>query len=94
MKKKSLLERIRIKIIKYNYQYYILNNPIISDEEYDIIFRKLIILENKYPNLMHINSPTNRIGSISNSKFFKVSHNIPMLSLKNVCSKKKSFRIL
>lgn len=67
-----------------NYNYYVLDNPTISDQEYDRYMQELIALETKYPKLKKDNSPTNRVGGMVIDEFKKVVHKIPMLSLSNV----------
>tara|TARA_Y100001968_G_scaffold131855_2_gene120343 strand:- start:159 stop:2168 length:2010 start_codon:yes stop_codon:yes gene_type:complete len=75
----SLCEEINL----HNIRYYINDNPIISDSEYDELLRKLIKLEKLYPNLIPQNSPTQRIGANPLEKFSSVEHRIPLLSLDN-----------
>lgn len=67
-----------------NYNYYVLDNPTITDQEYDRYMQELIKLEEKYPELKKENSPTSRVGGTVIDEFKKVTHNIPMLSLSNV----------
>ncbi len=69
---------------KYNYEYYILDKPSVTDAEYDRLINELINLETKYPDLKRKDSPTERVGSVVIDEFKKVTHNIPMLSLGNV----------
>ncbi len=69
---------------KANYEYYNLDNPSITDQEYDKYLRELITLEEKYPELRDSNSPTQRVGGEAIDKFVKVQHKIPMISLANV----------
>ncbi len=83
MNVKSEIVKLRRAIENHNYNYYVLDNPIISDGEYDILFRKLESLESKNPDLVSSISPTQRIGSKPISQFKKVQHKIPMLSLAN-----------
>ena len=71
------------KINYHNIQYYVHDNPTISDYEYDILFKKLQNLELKFPELASKNSPTKRVGVTPLSKFSQVTHRIPMLSLSN-----------
>ena len=74
-----------IKLIdKANYEYYILDKPTITDQEYDRYMGELSELEEKYPNLKRDDSPTERVGSQVISEFKKVTHEVPMLSLGNV----------
>lgn len=67
-----------------NYNYYVLDNPTITDQEYDKYLRELINLEDKYPEYIMENSPTKRVGGEVLDKFEKVNHKIPLLSLGNV----------
>lgn len=67
-----------------NYNYYVLDNPTITDQEYDRYMQELISLEEKYPELKRENSPTSRVGGTVIDEFKKVTHKIPMLSLSNV----------
>ena len=69
---------------KANYDYYVLDNPTITDQEFDKYLRELISLEMEYPNLKREDSPTNRVGGEAIEGFKKVSHNIPMLSIEDV----------
>ncbi|MCM1052660.1 MAG: NAD-dependent DNA ligase LigA [Ruminococcus sp.] len=69
---------------KANYEYYNLDNPTITDQEYDKYLRELKNLEDKYPDLADPNSPTKRVGGEAIDKFKKVNHKIPMISLSNV----------
>ena len=74
-----------IKILnEANYNYYVLDKPTITDQEYDKYIRELIILEEKYPNLKRANSPTSRVGGEVIDEFKKVIHEVPMMSLSNV----------
>ncbi|XP_017797101.1 PREDICTED: DNA ligase-like [Habropoda laboriosa] len=67
-----------------NYNYHVLDNPQISDEEYDALYRQLVDLETKYPQLTLTNTPTKKVGERPMNKFGSVTHNTPMLSLGNV----------
>lgn len=67
-----------------NYEYYNIDNPSITDQEYDKYLRELINLEEKYPEFADPNSPTKRVGGEAIDKFQKVQHKIPMISLSNV----------
>ena len=81
--KKRIQELIQI-INQANYEYYNLDNPTITDQEYDKYLRELINLEEKYPDLADPNSPSKRVGGEAIDKFNKVTHAIPMISLANV----------
>ena len=71
---------------KYSYDYYVEDNPQISDTEYDTLYKQLEKLEKEYPELIQENSPTQRVGDVVLSEFEKVTHKIPMLSLSNTFS--------
>ncbi|MEO0138947.1 MAG: NAD-dependent DNA ligase LigA [candidate division WOR-3 bacterium] len=77
------IERLRELIRKYDYYYYVLNNPLVSDAEYDELKRKLIELERKYPELITPDSPTQRVGAPPRKEFPNVKHSLPMLSLED-----------
>ena len=81
--KKRIKELTEI-INQANYEYYNLDNPTITDQEYDKYLRELINLEEKYPGFADPNSPTKRVGGEAIDKFNKVAHAIPMISLANV----------
>ena len=68
----------------HNYAYYVLDNPILEDSEYDQLRRSLLELEEQYPNLVQPDSPINQVGDMPLSAFTQVTHDIPMLSLGNV----------
>ena len=74
-----------INILKEaNYNYYVLDNPTITDQEYDKYLRELIEIEEKYPELKRSDSPSAKVGGEVIDKFAKIKHGIPMLSLSNV----------
>ena len=74
-----------IKIInKASYEYYVLDNPTITDQEYDDYYMELLSLEKKYPELKREDSPTNRVGGNALDKFEKVTHEKPMLSFDDI----------
>ena len=80
------IEDLRKKLNYHNYRYYILNDPQISDYEYDMMMKELQELEAKYPEFYDPNSPTNRVGSDVTNEFVQVEHHYPMLSLANTYS--------
>ncbi|MBT1247389.1 MULTISPECIES: NAD-dependent DNA ligase LigA [unclassified Thermosipho (in: thermotogales)] len=80
---KDEIEKLRKEIEYHNYRYYVLADPVISDEEYDKLLKKLIDLEKKYPEYYSSNSPTQKVGGGLIQGFKKVEHSIPMLSLDN-----------
>jgi len=80
--KKEIL-RLRREIEKHNRHYYVLDDPLISDAEYDHLFRRLLDLEKQHPELASPDSPTQRVGAPPLEKFATVRHTLPMLSLNN-----------
>lgn len=81
--KKRILELTEI-LNEASRRYYVLDDPYITDQEYDKYMRELILLETKYPEYAFPDSPTQRVGGAAVDKFAKVTHKIPMLSLSNV----------
>lgn len=78
------IEELRSRINYHNYRYYVLDDPDISDAQYDKLMRNLEELEKKHPSLFTPDSPTRRVGGALLSKTFApISHTIPMLSLGN-----------
>jgi DNA ligase (NAD+) len=75
--------RLRQELEQHNYQYYVLDAPLISDETYDRLFRRLQQLEQEYPELVSPDSPTQRVGAEPASHFETVVHEMAMLSLEN-----------
>jgi DNA ligase (NAD+) len=75
--------RLRKKLNHYNYHYYILNDSLIPDNQWDVLFHELKSLEEKYPALLTPDSPTQRVGTFPLSAFTQVTHTLPMLSLTN-----------
>ena len=72
------------RLIEYhNRMYYVLDQPEITDAEYDALFRELVELETEYPELVTPDSPTQRVGGPPSDAFAKVTHRVPMLSLNN-----------
>ena len=80
---------LREQIAYHNYRYYVLDNPEIPDAEYDRLFRSLQELEERYPELITPDSPTQRVGAEPLKGFAEVRHEIPMLSLGNVFSEEE-----
>jgi len=80
------IQALREQINYHNYRYYILDNPEISDAEYDRLFDELSELENKYPELITSDSPTQRVGATPLEEFKTVRHSLPMLSLNKASS--------
>jgi len=80
---KKRVEKLREEIGYHNYRYYVLDQPEISDAQYDRLMRELQKLEEEYPELRSPNSPTQRVGAPPLEEFEIVRHTIPMLSLAN-----------
>ncbi|MCK5009032.1 MAG: NAD-dependent DNA ligase LigA, partial [Deltaproteobacteria bacterium] len=95
MKKGEAVEvriaELRKSINYHNYRYHVLDNPEISDVAYDQLMRELEELENKYPELVVSDSPTQRVGKAPLKEFETVRHTLPMLSLSN-CFKQEEVR--
>ena len=80
------IEKLRKEINHHNYRYYVLDDPEITDAEFDRLMRELEQLEAKYPELITPDSPTQRVGAEPLKQFAEVRHEIPMLSLANAFS--------
>ncbi len=80
------IDQLRNELHAHNYNYYVLNAPVISDQEFDRLMRELQDLEAKHPECFDANSPTMRVGSDLNKNFTQVEHKYPMLSLGNTYS--------
>lgn len=80
---KERIEMLRREIEEQNRNYYVLNQPVISDFEYDLLINELEALEKKYPELANTASPTQKVGSDSVKEFRQYEHKYPMLSLGN-----------
>lgn len=74
---------LRKEIDEHNYRYYVLNEPTISDKDFDLLMSNLESLESKYPELITSTSPTQRVGSDRTESFVQIKHSYPMLSLSN-----------
>ncbi len=86
---KKRIEKLREQIEYHNYRYYVLDDPEISDAEYDKLFRELLELENKYPQFRSPTSPTQKIGGEPLKEFKQRTHSVPMYSLDNVFSEQE-----
>ncbi|MEA3548321.1 MAG: NAD-dependent DNA ligase LigA [Thermodesulfobacteriota bacterium] len=80
---KKRLEKLREQINLHNHRYYVLDDPLISDGEYDRLFRELLDLEEEFPQLVTPDSPSGRVGGKALAEFGQVNHRFPMLSLEN-----------
>ena len=86
---KAKIETLRKEIEEHNKRYYVLNQPLISDFEYDILLNELDTLEKKFPEFRSDNSPTKRVGSDITKEFEQYEHIYPMLSLGNTYSEEE-----
>ena len=80
---KERIDEIRALLEKYNYEYYVLDNPSVSDAEYDRLMQELIMLENEHPEYQSPLSPSQRVGGVVQDKFKEITHKRMMLSLAN-----------
>ena len=83
---RKAVEELRDQIRRHNYQYHILDDPLVPDAEYDRLVRELQAIEAEYPELITPDSPTQRVGAEPISAFGTVQHQVPMLSLDNAFS--------
>ena len=77
------------KLSEYNYHYYVMDDPLVTDAEYDQLFKKLEKLEAEHPDLIRADSPTQRVGASPLSQFQKYKHAVPMLSLANALTEEE-----
>ncbi|MFZ5452268.1 MAG: NAD-dependent DNA ligase LigA [Thermodesulfobacteriota bacterium] len=82
----SRIKELREQLHYHNYRYYVLDDPVVSDAEYDRLLKELEKLEAKYPELVTPDSPSQRVGAAPLDKFESVRHRQPMLSLENAFS--------
>ena len=80
------VQELREQINYHNYRYYVLDDPVISDAEFDRLLQELIGLEERYPRLLTPDSPSQRVGAAPLEKFETVRHRLPMISLENAFS--------
>lgn len=86
---KSRIEDLKAELLKHNYHYFILDTPKVPDSIYDSLKRELQNLENKFPELITPDSPTQRVGDTPSGKFKKIKHATPKKSLTDVFSKEE-----
>ncbi len=97
MEHKSVKEEmcaLREKLTRLSYEYYVLDQPTVSDYEYDMLYKKLEKLEREHPELDDPLSPTHRVGGAVLEKFEKYTHSVPLKSLANVFSRDELFDFL
>ncbi len=83
------VDKLRQQLRHHNYQYHVLDEPDVPDAEYDRLFRRLQALEEKHPDLITPDSPTQRVGAAPMAGFKTVEHQLPMLSLDNAFSEEE-----
>lgn len=81
---RARLDALRKELDRWSYEYYILDQPTVSDAEYDEAMRELLRIEEAYPELITPDSPSQRVGAAAPTQFEKIIHPVPMLSLSNV----------
>ncbi len=86
---KKEVEKLKKEINYHNYRYYVLNQPVISDYEYDKLYKRLVELETQFPKLITPDSPTQRVGGEPLKEFKSIEHKIKMLSLDNTYSEEE-----
>ncbi len=94
MLENDIIKRIgelRSSINGHNYSYYVLDEPEVSDAEYDRLMRELLDLEETFPELITPDSPTQRVGAAPLERFETMAHTVPMLSIENAFSKEEVF---
>ena len=82
-------DELRRQIEHHNYRYYVLDDPEVTDAEFDALMEELVLLEERYPDLVDAASPTQRVGSEPRSDLTEVKHAVPMLSLSNAFSEEE-----
>lgn len=83
------LQELRDLLHFHNHRYYVLDDPQISDAEYDRLMRELVVLESQYPDLITPDSPSQRVGGAPLDAFAPATHTVPMLSLDNALSEEE-----
>ncbi|MCI5710023.1 MAG: NAD-dependent DNA ligase LigA [Prevotella sp.] len=83
MEDKERILQLRKELHEHNYKYYVLNQPTVSDQDFDMMMHELQDLEARHPEMADPDSPTQRVGSDLNQNFRQVTHKYPMLSLAN-----------
>ena len=83
------VKRWREELTRHNHRYYVLDDPLITDTEYDQLFRRLVALETQHPELHDPSSPTQKVGAPPLTAFSQVQHTLPMLSLANIVSREE-----
>ena len=84
-----VLQQLKQRIAEYDYHYYVLDAPLVDDNEYDGVYRQLLQLEQQYPELITPDSPSQRVGGLASAAFESVQHRQAMLSLNNAFSEQE-----
>ncbi len=84
-----VLQQLKQRIAEYDYQYYVLDEPQVTDSEYDGVYRELLQIEQQYPELVTPDSPSQRVGGLASAAFESVQHRQAMLSLNNAFSEQE-----
>src|SRR3989344_7926054 len=84
---KTRAEKLKKEINDLRYRYHVLDDPAVSDDVYDSLTRELVEIEQEFPQIQTVDSPTQRIGGKPLEKFEKVKHIVPMLSLNDAFNK-------
>lgn len=87
MSEQERILQLRKELHEHNNRYYILNDPILSDQDFDFLMNELIELEGRHPEMTDVNSPSQRVGNDISQQFVQVEHRFPMLSLSNTYSR-------
>ena len=85
------IKKLTDELNQHNYNYYMLDNPVISDEQFDHLLRHLMDLEKQYPEFIQPDTPTQRVGGTVTKKFATIPHTYPMLSLGNTYSEEELY---
>lgn len=83
---RETIEKLRNEVEHHRFQYYVLDNPEISDADFDVIFHQLEKLEKEHPEFFSADSPTQKVGAVPSTEFLQVKHRVPLLSLANAMS--------
>ena len=86
MEDKERILQLRKELHEHNYKYYVLNQPTVSDQDFDMMMHELQDLEARHPEMADPDSPTQRVGSDLNQNFRQVTHKYPMVSLAKTCN--------
>lgn len=86
------MQELSLLLNKYNYEYYVKDSPLVTDQEYDITFNKLKKLEQEYPQYKSKDSPIDKVGGTYSNDFNPVRHSIPMISLGNAFDEEAIFK--